>query len=57
MRTANPLREILEAAMRAEESHVDTEWPAGDVLLVPAEPIRERANTAAFSRAPVAVRR
>lgn len=33
MRTTNPLRDILETAMRREEPLLDTEWPAGDVAL------------------------
>ncbi|MBI2077502.1 MAG: hypothetical protein HYT80_03900 [Euryarchaeota archaeon] len=33
MRTTNPLRDILELAMRREEPLLDTEWPAGEVAL------------------------
>jgi len=37
MRTTNPLRDILELAMRREEPLLDTEWPAGEFTLHPAE--------------------
>jgi hypothetical protein len=33
MRQPNPLREILESSMLQAEPMLDTEWPAGDVVL------------------------
>lgn len=33
MRRPNPLSEILEASMVQAEPMLDTEWPAGEVLL------------------------
>lgn len=53
MRRANPLHEILEAAMKREEPLLDTEWPAGDLLLAGAETPSEPQDGRQVRPAPV----
>lgn len=43
---ANPLQEILDAAMKLDEPLMDTEWPAADDKFLPQAAARNRPNTA-----------
>lgn len=55
---ANPLQEILDAAMKLDEPLMDTEWPAADEQFLPRATANARPNTAPAMRPiVVAVRR
>lgn len=47
---ANPLQEILDAAMKLDEPAMDTEWPAADDKFLLQEAARPRPNTAPAMR-------
>jgi hypothetical protein len=54
---ANPLQEILDAAMKLDEPLMDTEWPAADDQFLAQEIARPRANTSPSMRPVLALRR
>lgn len=43
---ANPLQEILDAAMKLDEPLMDTEWPAADETFLVKAAAHQRPNTA-----------